>query len=112
MRPDRFLVAAKLAMAATVVAVGVGVAFASQQSGAAEPTSQPIGPDRSTAVAAQDGGAGAEVYASNCASCHQAGGVGVPGTFPPLAGNPNVADPAYVESVVRDGQERPHRRQR
>lgn len=28
---------------------------------------------------------GAEVYASTCASCHQAGGTGIPGAFPPLA---------------------------
>lgn len=35
-----------------------------------------------------DGGLdGAEVYADNCASCHQAEGQGVPGAFPPLAGH-------------------------
>lgn len=30
---------------------------------------------------------GAQVYQSRCAACHQAGGEGVPGTFPPLAGS-------------------------
>jgi mono/diheme cytochrome c family protein len=29
---------------------------------------------------------GQAVYAANCASCHQAGGQGIPGAFPPLAG--------------------------
>lgn len=30
---------------------------------------------------------GADVYASNCAACHQATGTGIPGAFPPLAGH-------------------------
>lgn len=29
---------------------------------------------------------GAAVYAARCAACHQAGGTGLPGAFPPLAG--------------------------
>jgi mono/diheme cytochrome c family protein len=33
---------------------------------------------------------GAELYASNCAACHGAAGAGVPGAFPPLAGDPVV----------------------
>lgn len=54
---------------------------------------------------AQEGdvAAGAVIYSANCASCHQATGLGVPGTFPPLIGNPNAADTDYVETVVRDG---------
>jgi len=31
--------------------------------------------------------AGETVYQTNCASCHQANGQGVPGAFPPLAGH-------------------------
>ena len=59
---------------------------------------------RHTDVAtAQAGSEGAAVYADKCASCHQADGSGIPGAFPPLAGNPNVADGAYVEGVVRNG---------
>ncbi|WP_332877650.1 c-type cytochrome [Massilia sp. S19_KUP03_FR1] len=34
---------------------------------------------------------GAELYAANCAACHQASGAGVPGAFPPLAGSEWVA---------------------
>lgn len=46
---------------------------------------------------------GASIYEADCASCHQANGEGISGSFPPLAGNPAVADEAYVASVVRDG---------
>lgn len=53
--------------------------------------------------AAQTAEEGQAVYDQNCASCHQPGGVGVAGAFPPLAGNPRVADPEYVSGVVRDG---------
>jgi mono/diheme cytochrome c family protein len=31
--------------------------------------------------------AGSRVYATNCAACHQAGGTGMAGAFPPLAGH-------------------------
>jgi len=30
---------------------------------------------------------GAQVYAANCAACHQASGAGIPSVFPPLAGH-------------------------
>lgn len=30
---------------------------------------------------------GAKLFAANCATCHQIGGTGVPGAFPPLKGN-------------------------
>ena len=54
-------------------------------------------------VAQGDPAVGATVYSEKCASCHQANGAGVPGSFPPLLGNPNAADPAYVEDVVANG---------
>jgi len=47
--------------------------------------------------------AGAEVYNAVCASCHQPGGVGLAGQFPPLIDNPNVDDADYVEDVIRNG---------
>ena len=34
---------------------------------------------------------GAELYTTNCASCHQANGEGLEGAFPPLKGSPIVA---------------------
>lgn len=49
--------------------------------------------------------AGSEVYATQCAGCHQPTGAGIPGQFPPLAGNPNVADAAYVSDVIRNGRQ-------
>jgi mono/diheme cytochrome c family protein len=39
------------------------------------------------------GGSGAEVFAARCAACHQSGGRGLPGTFPPLAGSNWVTGP-------------------
>ncbi len=50
---------------------------------------------------------GAEVYTAVCASCHQAGGIGIAGQFPPLKDNPNVADAAYVDDVIRNGLDGP-----
>jgi len=48
---------------------------------------------------------GATVYAQICSSCHQAGGVGLEGQFPPLIDNPNVDDAAYVETVITNGRQ-------
>ncbi len=49
---------------------------------------------------------GATVYAANCSSCHQSDGQGVPGAFPPLAGNPLVTGtPAAVITIVKNGLE-------
>ena len=59
------------------------------------------------ATVAQNGAAasdGAKVYQTNCASCHQAGGGGLSGSFPPLAGNAVVTgDPATVIHIVKYG---------
>jgi mono/diheme cytochrome c family protein len=54
-------------------------------------------------ASASDGGA---VYVANCSSCHQADGEGVPGAFPPLAGNPTVTgNPVAVITIVKNGLE-------
>jgi ubiquinol-cytochrome c reductase cytochrome b subunit len=47
----------------------------------------------SSTVAVAGAHNGAQVYATNCSSCHQATGQGLPGAFPPLAGNPYVTGP-------------------
>jgi len=49
--------------------------------------------------------AGAALYLDHCAGCHQAGGRGMPGVFPPLAGNGVVlaSDPADILKVVLQG---------
>src|SRR5579872_1097928 len=47
---------------------------------------------------------GDQIFAQNCASCHQAKGQGLPGAFPPIAGNPMVTgDPAKVIKTVENG---------
>jgi ubiquinol-cytochrome c reductase cytochrome c subunit len=60
-----------------------------------------FGPPK-TELAAQEV-SGASAYGQFCSSCHQPTGAGVPGTFPPLAGNENAADASYVEATIRDG---------
>lgn len=34
---------------------------------------------------------GEQLFNSNCATCHQANGMGIPGAFPPLSGNKNMS---------------------
>ena len=48
---------------------------------------------------------GATLYLDNCSGCHQASGRGIPGVFPPLAGNGVVvaADPNNIIKVVDRG---------
>ena len=45
---------------------------------------------------------GEKVYAGNCAACHQANGMGLPGNFPPLAGSKVVNGPkdAQIKQVL------------
>lgn len=44
---------------------------------------------------------GEEVYNGVCASCHQAGGVGLPGAFPAIAGSPIATGPveAHISTI-------------
>jgi ubiquinol-cytochrome c reductase cytochrome b subunit len=66
----------------------------------AEAATVPAGASGSTSA----NPAGAKVFSTNCASCHGAQGTGVPGTFPPLAGNPVVTgDSNKVIGIVLDG---------
>ena len=58
-------------------------------------------------VGAQDEIDGRDVYLANCAACHQGTGLGVSGSFPPLAGNENVGDTAYLETVIAEGKTGP-----
>ena len=46
---------------------------------------------------------GEDVYGRNCVGCHQPDGRGLPGNFPPLAGNANVDDAAYVRTITKPG---------
>jgi len=58
---------------------------------AAAPAADNSAPGGSSGAAAADSTSpGAKIYAANCSSCHGAAGVGMPGAFPPLAGNAYV----------------------
>jgi cytochrome c oxidase subunit 2 len=48
---------------------------------------------------------GPNLYTTNCSSCHGATGAGVPGAFPPLAGDPvvNASNPKEQLTVVLHG---------
>lgn len=47
---------------------------------------------------------GSQVYSANCAACHQASGLGLPGIFPPLDGSEWVtADERVVASILLYG---------
>jgi mono/diheme cytochrome c family protein len=53
-------------------------------------------------ASANDGGS---IYIKNCSSCHQVDGRGVPGAFPPLAGNPLVTgNPLPAIAIVKFGK--------
>lgn len=78
----------------------------SQSTAAAAMTTAPTPAASPSAVAVNGAAAsdGATIFATNCSSCHQASGKGLPGTFPPLAGNAFVTgDAAHVIHVVKDG---------
>lgn len=77
-----------------------------------QPAGSPTATDTVTASTTQragttgsDAALGASVYESHCVSCHQATGKGLPGVFPPLAGNPAVidTDPTTHIEVVLNG---------
>ncbi len=50
---------------------------------------------------------GFDTYSAQCAGCHQPGGAGITGTFPPLSGNPAVEDGAYLVETILNGREGP-----
>lgn len=65
----------------------------------------PAAPAAPAGPYAFDAARGASLYAANCAACHQATGMGLPGAFPPLKDNPAVLsdDPSKQIAVILDG---------
>jgi mono/diheme cytochrome c family protein len=75
-------------------------AMSESSSGAASPAPGASSMAANGALASSGG----KVFTTNCASCHQANGQGVSGTFPPLAANPVVAgNPTTVIHIVKYG---------
>ncbi|HET7931416.1 MAG TPA: cytochrome c [Rhodanobacteraceae bacterium] len=77
-----------------VAAVYAGKAGAAAAAAAAPVSSGPSPEEVAAANAAYkfDPAKGKSLYDGTCAACHQATGEGVAGAFPPLKGNPAVAD--------------------
>lgn len=49
---------------------------------------------------------GADIYTATCSSCHQPGGVGLDGQFPPLKANSNVeGQDDYIRQVIANGRQ-------
>ncbi len=65
----------------------------------------PLGGAPVVSAPGSSGDQGEQLYAANCAGCHQATGAGVAATFPPLAGDAivNAADPSGHISTVLHG---------
>ncbi|NYT79850.1 cytochrome c [Alcaligenaceae bacterium] len=96
-----FLLALKQApLPNSAPAVAVAAASAAKPAQAAT-----ITPAADKTPLAFDAANGLKLFAANCAACHGAQGAGVPGVFPPLAGNPvvNAADPTEHITVVLNG---------
>lgn len=66
-----------------VVVVGLGILLGAQLDGQHAPSRETpaVDADRSVSIVPPDG---EQIYNTRCMSCHQMGGRGVPGSFPPL----------------------------
>ncbi|MHB8177103.1 MAG: c-type cytochrome [Vulcanimicrobiaceae bacterium] len=104
-----------MVLAVSLVACAKGTSQSSSASSTAGPAASPmaatsaapVSAATSTTVASTGGvsaALGAKVFSTNCSSCHGATGKGMPGVFPPLAGNPAVNGPAaHVIHIVKYG---------
>ncbi|MCX7515169.1 multicopper oxidase domain-containing protein [Frateuria hangzhouensis] len=87
-----------------VLAVGGPAAAPAEAPGTAgtEPAAPPVAGAPPAAPAGPykfDPARGATLYATNCAACHQATGMGLPGAFPPLKGDPTVLNPDPAKQI-------------
>lgn len=92
-----------LGLVAAVLAVwGVSYFLLNPALGPNSAAKSQAAPGGTDAVAAAPAAAdGALLFASRCASCHQATGAGLPGVFPPLAGSEWVnGDPKLVARIL------------
>lgn len=85
------MTAAKFGACALVALLALGACAKGSDSSSAGASAQPLS-------------AGGKLFQTNCSSCHQTAGKGVPGTFPPLAGNDVVVgDASKVIHIVKYG---------
>lgn len=74
----------------------------------AEQNPPPAPPAPAAAPAAPVAANGQAVFARTCQTCHQANGLGLPNTFPPLAGSPYVnGDKAKMIRIALHGLQGP-----
>jgi cytochrome c oxidase cbb3-type subunit II len=73
---------------------GASEAQAAPSAGAPTPAAAPQAAGESA-----DTAHGQQLYVANCAACHQAGGEGLPGAFPPLKGDAVVANSDAAEHI-------------
>lgn len=71
---------------------------------AADPSSESGPDDEADDALAGQLREGQQVYSQICSSCHQPGGAGLPGQYPPLLDNPHIDDAAYVREVIENGR--------
>jgi mono/diheme cytochrome c family protein len=94
--------AASAAQGAASAAKGAAAGAAGAAAGAAGAMKSAAG--NTVAAAGASASDGGKVYTTNCSSCHQAQGQGIPGTFPPLAGNAVVTgDATKLIHIVKYG---------
>ncbi len=96
----------RLITAADVAAIRAGKKL--PLAGTAAPATAPS-PKTQTATITFNAAEGAKLFADSCAACHGAEGKGLPGAFPPLAGDPvvNGSDPAeHITTVLNGAQNR------
>jgi len=74
---------------------GAAEAQAAPSAAAATPAAAPT----QLAGGGADTAHGEQLYVANCAACHQAGGEGLSGAFPPLKGDTVVGDPDATEHI-------------
>ncbi len=99
-----FVVGFLVVVLGALAVVGVGGSPAAATEAEAEPTETTgadSAADETETLLLQQG---AEVYSQFCSSCHQPGGAGLEGQFPPLADNPHVDDADYVRTVITTGR--------
>lgn len=106
--PHHPRILAALVLALTLVgtfgASGASAETDTESSEGIDPSAEEA-PDPEAEAAAEQLRQGARVYSQVCSSCHQPGGVGLPGEYPPLLGNPAVDDAEYVANVIENGRE-------